>query len=65
MDEIKMVSKDTKMLQIFDLIKQIADASFSLLVTGEPGTGKKRLIKYIVSKSTKYNNKANAVELRF
>jgi len=53
-----MVSKDTKMLQILDMAEKISDVSAPVLVTGEPGTGKKRLIEYIVRKSTNYANKA-------
>ena len=45
------------MLQILDLAEKISDVSATVLVTGEPGTGKKRLIKYITRKSTNYDNK--------
>ena len=57
MNEIKMVSKDTRMLQILDMAERISDVSVPVLVTGEPGTGKKRLIEYIVTKSTNYSSK--------
>lgn len=41
----------SKMQQVFDLLERVADSKASILITGEPGTGKSKLAKYIHERS--------------
>lgn len=43
----------TKMREIFDLVDRIADTQASVLITGEPGTGKSKLAKTIHQRSVR------------
>lgn len=42
-----------KMREVFDLLGRVADSKASILITGEPGTGKSKLAKYIHESSSR------------
>ena len=43
----QIISKDKKMRKIFDIIKEVASTSTSILITGESGTGKELVARAI------------------
>ncbi len=48
-----IIGQDYKMLAIYDLIKDLAQSSFSVIVTGESGTGKELVAAAIHNESTR------------
>ena len=42
-----------KMQEIFGLLERVADSTASILITGEPGTGKSKLARYIHQRSAR------------
>jgi DNA-binding NtrC family response regulator len=44
---VDIVGRDEKMLEIFELIKQVADSDATVLITGESGTGKELIARAI------------------
>jgi two-component system response regulator AtoC len=45
----------SKMQEVFDLVERIADSKASVLITGEPGTGKSKLAKTIHQRSVRHS----------
>lgn len=58
--ESKMIWQSSKMKEILNLIQTIAPTDSSILITGETGTGKSMLAKFIHEKS---NREGNFVEI--
>lgn len=55
--EKKLVSEDEAMIKLYDFAKQIAGADSSVLITGETGTGKSMIARYIHSSSLRSEKK--------
>lgn len=53
----KLVSEDEAMIKLYDFAKQIAGADSSVLITGETGTGKSMIARYIHSSSLRSEKK--------
>ncbi|MFP4418190.1 MAG: sigma 54-interacting transcriptional regulator [Chitinispirillaceae bacterium] len=51
-----MIGQDHKMQQIYDLIKDLGESDFPVVVTGESGTGKELVARAIHRESTRRNN---------
>jgi DNA-binding NtrC family response regulator len=49
-----IVSRDRRMLEVFDLIRKVAPTSSSVLITGESGTGKELVARLIHRESTRH-----------
>jgi DNA-binding NtrC family response regulator len=48
---VDIVGRDEKMLEIFELIKRVADSDATVLITGESGTGKELIARAIHQQS--------------
>ncbi len=46
-ESVKIITKSPKFLKVVDRIKSVADMNVNLLITGETGTGKSLIAKYI------------------
>ncbi|MCU0227869.1 MAG: sigma-54 dependent transcriptional regulator [Bryobacterales bacterium] len=57
----EIVGKSDKMLQVLDLVKQVASSRSTILVTGETGTGKELIAKAIHMNSARADNMFIAV----
>lgn len=55
--EKKLISEDETMIKLYDFAKQIAGADSSVLITGETGTGKSMIARYIHSSSLRSKKK--------
>ncbi|MCI8645368.1 MAG: sigma 54-interacting transcriptional regulator [Firmicutes bacterium] len=55
--EKRMVSKDEAMVKLYEVAKQIAGADSSILITGETGTGKSMIARYIHENSSRSKKK--------
>jgi DNA-binding NtrC family response regulator len=55
-EPIGFITRDTKMLKVLDLAKQIADSNLTVLIEGESGTGKELIAKYIHNISPRREN---------
>lgn len=53
----KLVSKDKSMVRLYEFAKQIAGADSGVLITGETGTGKSMIAKYIHDNSPRKKKK--------
>lgn len=53
----KLISKDEAMTKLYEFAKQIAGADSSVLITGETGTGKSRIARYIHDNSAREGKK--------
>ncbi len=49
--QVKIITKDAKMIQLLSLAKRVADSSASVLIQGESGTGKELFAQYLHEKS--------------
>ncbi len=52
-----LIGKSKKMLEIFDLIKKVADTRTTILITGQSGTGKEVIARSIHNLSNRKDNK--------
>lgn len=57
----EIVGKSEKMLQVLDLVKQVASSRSTILITGETGTGKELIAKAIHMNSPRADNMFIAV----
>ncbi|MCW5966409.1 MAG: sigma-54-dependent Fis family transcriptional regulator [Bryobacterales bacterium] len=57
----EIVGKSEKMLQVLDLVKQVASSRSTILITGETGTGKELIAKAIHMNSARADNMFIAV----
>ncbi len=57
----EIVGKSEKMLQVLDLVKQVATSRSTILITGETGTGKELIAKAIHMNSARADNMFIAV----
>lgn len=59
--EKRMISKDEAMIKLYEFAKQVAGADSSILITGETGTGKSMVARYIHENSSR--SKKRFIEL--
>lgn len=53
----KLVSRDKTMIKLYEFAKQVADADSGVLITGETGTGKSMMARYIHDNSSRRKKK--------
>lgn len=53
----KLVSRDKAMIKLYEFAKQVADADSGVLITGETGTGKSMMARYIHDNSSRRKKK--------
>ena len=58
---VKFVGRDRKVLELLDLVEQVAPTTATVLITGESGTGKELIAQLIREKSTRRNRPFVAV----
>ena len=56
-----VLSKNSRMLEVFDLIKQVADLSSTVLIVGETGTGKEQIARAVHQASNRKDSPFVAV----
>jgi len=57
----KIITRDSKLIAIMDMLKNVAKSKSSILIQGESGTGKELLAKYIHENSNRRNHPFIAV----
>jgi DNA-binding NtrC family response regulator len=57
----RIITKDTKLISIMDMLKNIAKSKSSIMIQGESGTGKELLAKYVHEHSHRRNQPFVAV----
>jgi DNA-binding NtrC family response regulator len=58
---VRFIGRDPKVLQLLDLVNQVADTTATVLITGESGTGKELIARLIFERSSRNKHALVAV----